>query len=160
MLRCSNAAIYCRRSHLSDSENPAEGLPLAGNGCIPISCLLCKWISLRVIATLWQKMSVKIEWNLKQVIIWMSRSESHSFRQSKPKSNTKVFGLGFSFAKIQVLSAFFDCRLAVIAVFLGFVWVCSYRFVRSSCRRFYAAKAKKREWAEIGFAWFFDVFRE
>ena len=27
-------------------------------------------------------------------------------RQVKPKSNTKVFGLGFSFAKIQVLSAF------------------------------------------------------
>ena len=31
------AAIYCRRSHLSVSENPAEGLPLAGNGCIPFS---------------------------------------------------------------------------------------------------------------------------
>ena len=27
-------------------------------------------------------------------------------RQSKPKSNTRVFDLGFSFAKIQVLSAF------------------------------------------------------
>ena len=34
-----------------------------------------------VIATLWQKMSVKIKWNLKQVIIWMSRSESPRFRQ-------------------------------------------------------------------------------
>lgn len=32
--------------------------------------------------------------------------ESLTFRQAKPKSNTKVFGLGFSFAKIQVLSVF------------------------------------------------------
>ena len=30
------AATRCRRSHLSDSENPAVGLPLAGNGCIPV----------------------------------------------------------------------------------------------------------------------------
>jgi len=42
-------------------------------------------------------------------------------RQSKPKSNTKVFGLGFSFAKIQVLYAFFGCRCAVVSVFSGFV---------------------------------------
>ena len=32
--------------------------------------------------------------------------ESRPLRQSKPKSNTKVFGLGFSFAKMQGLSAF------------------------------------------------------
>ena len=31
------AATCCRRSHLSVSENPAVGLPLAGNGCIPFS---------------------------------------------------------------------------------------------------------------------------
>ena len=78
----------------------------------------------------------------------------------KPKSNTKVFGLGFSFAKIQVLSAFFDCWRAVVSVFSGFVWVCSYPFIRSSCRRPYAANTKKREWVEIGFAWIFDVFME
>ena len=33
-----------------------------------------------------------------------------------------MFGLGFSFAKIQVLSAFFGCRRAVVSVFSGFVW--------------------------------------
>ena len=66
--------------------------------------------------------------------------ESRPLRQVKPKSNTRVFGLGFSFAKIQVLSAFFGCRCAVVSVFSGFVWVCSYLFIRSSCRRFYAAK--------------------
>ena len=71
-----------------------------------------------------------------------------------------MFGLGFSFAKIQVLSAFFGGRRAVVSVFSGFVWECSYLFIRSSCRRFYAAKAKKREWVEIGFAWIFDVFRK
>ena len=80
-------------------------------------------------------------------------------RQVKPKSNTKVFGLGFSFAKIQVLSAFFGCRCAVVLVFSGFVLVCSYRFICSICRRFYAAKAKKREWVKIGFAWFFWRFQ-
>ena len=47
--------------------------------------------------------------------------ESLFLRQSKPKSNTRVFGLGFSFAKIQVLSAFFGCRRAVVSVFSGFV---------------------------------------
>ena len=47
--------------------------------------------------------------------------ESLSLRQSKPKSNTKVFGLGFSFAKIQVLLVFFGCRHAVVSVFSGFV---------------------------------------
>ena len=31
--------------------------------------------------------------------------ESRPLRQDEPKSNTRVFGLGFSFAKIQVLSA-------------------------------------------------------
>lgn len=66
--------------------------------------------------------------------------ESLRFRQSKPKSNTRVFGMGFSFAKIQVLSAFFGCRRAAILSLSGFVWECSYPFVRSSCRRFYAAK--------------------
>ena len=60
--------------------------------------------------------------------------------QSKPKSNTKVFGLGFSFAKIQVLSAFFGCRHDIVSVFSGFVLVCLYRFIRSICRRLYAAK--------------------
>ena len=35
---------------------------------------------------------------------------SRSLRQTKPKSNTKVFGLGFSFAKIRVVSAFFGRR--------------------------------------------------
>lgn len=49
------------------------------------------------------------------------RFESCPLRQAKPKSNTKVFGLGFSFAKIQVLSAFFGCRYAVVSVFSGFV---------------------------------------
>lgn len=47
---------------------------------------------------------------------------SRSLRQAKPKSNTKVFGLGFSFAKIQVLSAFFGCRRVAVSIFLGFVW--------------------------------------
>ncbi len=46
--------------------------------------------------------------------------ESLTFRQVKPKSNTKVFGLGFSFAKIQVLSAF------------SFVGVPSFRSCRGS----------------------------
>ena len=56
-------------------------------------------------------------------------------RQVKPKSNTKVFDLGFIFAKIQVLSVF----LAVgVPLFRSFR--CSYLFIRSSCRRFYAAK--------------------
>ena len=32
--------------------------------------------------------------------------ESLFLRQVKPKSNTKVFGLGFSFAKMQYLLAF------------------------------------------------------
>ena len=41
--------------------------------------------------------------------------------KSKPKSNTRVFGLGFSFAKIQVLSAFFGCRRVVVSVFSGFI---------------------------------------
>ena len=63
-----------------------------------------------------------------------------ALRQAKPKSDTKVFGLGFSFTKNKVLSAFFGCRRAVVSVFSGFVWVCLYPFVRSSCRRFYAAK--------------------
>ena len=48
--------------------------------------------------------------------------ESLTFRQSKPKSNTKVFGLGFSFAKIQVLTAFFGCLCAVVLSFSVFVW--------------------------------------
>ena len=39
MLGYSNAATCCRRSHLSDSENPAVGLPPAGNGCIPFSSI-------------------------------------------------------------------------------------------------------------------------
>ena len=43
-------------------------------------------------------------------------------RQSKPKSNTRVFDLGFSFAKTQYLLAFFDCWRAVVSVFSGFVW--------------------------------------
>ena len=60
--------------------------------------------------------------------------------QSKPKSNMKVFDLGFSFAKIQVLSAFLGCGCDVVSVFSGFVWECSYPFIRSSCRRFYGAK--------------------
>ena len=30
------AATRCRRSHLGGSKNPAVGLPLAGNGCIPV----------------------------------------------------------------------------------------------------------------------------
>ena len=63
-----------------------------------------------------------------------------TLRQAKPKSNTRVFGLGFSFAKIQVSSAFFDCWRAVVSLFSGFVWVCSYPIIRSICRRFYAAK--------------------
>ena len=50
------------------------------------------------------------------------QSDLHPCRQVKPKSNTKVFGLGFSFAKIQVLSAFFGCRRAVVLSFSGFVW--------------------------------------
>jgi len=33
-----------------------------------------------------------------------------------------VFGLGFLFAKIQVLLVFFGCRRAVVSVFSGFVW--------------------------------------
>ena len=45
-----------------------------------------------------------------------------AFRQVKPKSNTKVFCLGFSFAKIQVLLVFFDCWRAVVLSFSGFVW--------------------------------------
>ena len=32
--------------------------------------------------------------------------ESLFLRQSKPRSNTRVFGLGFSFTKNQVLSVF------------------------------------------------------
>ena len=48
--------------------------------------------------------------------------ESRPLRQSKPKSNTKVFGLGFSFAKIQVLTAFFGCLCAVVLSFSVFVW--------------------------------------
>ena len=63
-----------------------------------------------------------------------------AFRQAKPKSNTKVFGLGFSFTKNKVLSVFFGCRRAVVLFFSGFVQSGSYRFIRSSCRRFYAAK--------------------
>ena len=47
--------------------------------------------------------------------------ESLRFRQSKPKSNTRVFGLGFSFAKIQVLLLFFGCPSAVVSVFSVFV---------------------------------------
>ena len=35
----------------------------------------------------------------------------------------------------------------------GVRMVCSYLFIRSSCRRFYAAKTKKREGVEVGFAW-------
>ena len=68
------------------------------------------------------------------------QNDFQAFRQSKPKSNTRVFGLGFSFAKIQVLSAFFICSCAIVSIFAGFVWVCSYRFIRSICRRLYAAK--------------------
>ena len=49
------------------------------------------------------------------------QTQSPLARQSKPKSNTKVFGLGFSFAKIHVLSAFFDCWRAVVLSFSGFV---------------------------------------
>ena len=49
------------------------------------------------------------------------QTQSPLARQVKPKSNTKVFGLGFSFAKIQVLFAFFGCRCAVVSVFSGFV---------------------------------------
>ena len=71
-----------------------------------------------------------------------------------------MFGLGFSFAKIQVLSAFFGCRRAVVSVFSGVRRLKMYLFIRSSCRRFYATKTKKREWVEIGFAWIFDVFRD
>ena len=52
----------------------------------------------------------------------LRRFKSCSLRQAKPKSNTKVFGLGFSFAKIQVLSAFFGCRRVAVSIFLGFVW--------------------------------------
>ncbi len=68
------------------------------------------------------------------------QTQSPLARQRKTKSDTRVFDLGFSFAKIQVLSAFFICRRAVILRLSVFVWVCSYRFIRSSCRRFYAAK--------------------
>ena len=46
-------------------------------------------------------------------------------RQSKPKSNTKVFGLGFSFAKMQGLSAF-----SVVGVPSFQPLRCSYRRVR------------------------------
>ena len=49
------------------------------------------------------------------------QSDLHPCRQSKPKSNTKVFGLGFSFTKNRVLYAFFGCRRAVVSVFSGFV---------------------------------------
>ena len=49
----------------------------------------------------------------------MSRSESHSFRQSKPKLNTKVFDLGFSFAKIHNLSAFLAVGVPLFWSFLG-----------------------------------------
>lgn len=61
-----------------------------------------------------------------------------------PKSNTKVFGLGFSFAKIHVLSAFFGCRRDIVSIFSGFVFVCSYRCIRSICRRLYASKMIER----------------
>ena len=66
--------------------------------------------------------------------------ESHRFRQAKPKSNTRVFGLGFSFTKNKVLSAFFACRCAVILRLSVFVWVCSYRFIRSSADGFMPRK--------------------
>ena len=49
------------------------------------------------------------------------QTQSPLARQSKPKSNTRVFDLGFSFTKIQVLSAFFGCQCAVVSVFSGFV---------------------------------------
>ena len=47
------------------------------------------------------------------------------FRQAKPKSNTKVFGLGFSFAKIQYVSAFLGFWQAKVALLR-----CSYGCVR------------------------------
>ena len=53
----------------------------------------------------------------------MVRTQLPFVRQVKPKSNTKVFGLGFSFAKIRVLSAFFTCRCAVVLYLSGFVWL-------------------------------------
>ena len=53
--------------------------------------------------------------------------ESLPLRQSKPKSNTKVFGLGFSFAKITVLSAF-----SVVGVQSFYHFRGSYRCVRIS----------------------------
>ena len=65
--------------------------------------------------------------------------ESRPLRHSKPKSNTKVFDLGF-FCKNAVFISVLGCLCAVVLVFSGFVWVCSYLFVRSSCRRFYTAK--------------------
>ena len=48
--------------------------------------------------------------------------ESLFLRQSKPKSNTKVFGLGFSFAKIQVLSAFLTVGVPSFQFFRGSYW--------------------------------------
>ena len=51
--------------------------------------------------------------------------ESLPLRQSKPKSNTKVFGLGFSFAKIQDLSVFSVVGVPSFQPFRG-----SYRCVR------------------------------
>lgn len=60
--------------------------------------------------------------------------------QVKSKSNTRVFDLGFSFTKNKALSAFFGCRRAVILSLSGFVWECSYPFIRSRCRRLYVAK--------------------
>ena len=46
----------------------------------------------------------------------------HILRQVKPKSNTKVFGLGFSFAKNKVLSTFFGCRRTLFLSFRGSYW--------------------------------------
>ena len=52
----------------------------------------------------------------------LRRFKSCSLRQSKPKSNTRVFGLGFLFAKNQYVSAFLGFWQAKVAVFR-----CSYR---------------------------------
>ena len=49
--------------------------------------------------------------------------------QAKPKSNTKVFGLGFSFAKIQYVSAFLGFWQTKVALLR-----CSYGCVRIPCR--------------------------
>ena len=45
--------------------------------------------------------------------------ESRPLRQSKPKSNTRVFGLGFLFAKMQYLLAFLAVGVPLFRSFRG-----------------------------------------